>query len=141
MARKENNLKSFLLGLLSFLALIVIGWLVFFGRTKAQVFLAPLLGKVPKNEGELVDYTDDVLGKASQSLKGDGLKKAAEVSSDFFESSQYAEPAREIREEIKKRAEDVLESIKQLPAKELKIIKMEIYKKWFSEMATENTEQ
>ncbi len=138
---KENGLKKTVLSILSFLALIVIGWLLFFGKTRLQSTINPFIKKVPKNEEELVGYTDNVLGKAAQSLKGDGLKKAAEVGSDFFENSQYAEPARGIREEVKKRADEVLESIKQLPAKELQIIKMEIYKKWFAEMATQSASQ
>lgn len=138
MARKENKLKKVFLGFVSFLALAVIGWFLFFGKIKAWEFLSPLIGKVPKDEAKLTQYTEDVLGKAAKAVKGGGFKKAAEKGSDFFESSQYAEPGREIRESVKQRIDELLESIKQLPAKELKIIKMEIYKRWFEEMATQS---
>lgn len=141
MARKENKFKSALLGFVSFLALVIIGWFLFFGKAKAWEFLSPLIGKIPKDESKLTQYTEEVLGKAVEAVKGGGFKKTVEKGSEFFESSQYAEPGREIRENIKQRIEEVTESIKQLPAKELKIIKVEIYKRWFSDIATESGSQ
>ena len=138
MARKQNQVKSLFMGFVSLLALIVIGWLLFFGKTKAREGLSPLVEKIPKDEAEMTKYTEDVLGKAIEAAKGGNFKKAVEKGSEFFENSQYAQPGREIRETVKQRADEVLESIRQLPAKELKIIKMEIYKRWFEEMATES---
>ena len=138
MAKKENRLKSMFLGFLSFLALIVIGWLLFFGKIKVREILSPLIGKIPKDEEKMTQYTEDILGKVVEAAKGGNFKKTIEKGGEFFENSQYARPGREIRETVKQRADELLESAKQLPAKELKIIKMEIYKRWFEELATES---
>ena len=138
MAKKENRLKSMFLGFLSFLAMIVIGWLLFFGKIKVREILSPLIGKIPKDEEKMTQYTEDILGKAVEAAKGGNFKKTIEKGGEFFENSQYARPGREIRETVKQRADELLESAKQLPAKELKIIKMEIYKRWFEELATES---
>jgi len=100
--------------------------------------LSPLIGKIPKDEEKMTQYTEDILGKAVEAAKGGNFKKTIEKGGEFFENSQYARPGREIRETVKQRADELLESAKQLPAKELKIIKMEIYKRWFEELATES---
>ncbi len=138
MARRENRFKKVFLGFVSFLALAVIGWLLFFGKVKAWEFLSPLIGKVPKDEAKMTQYTEDVLGKAAKAVKGGGLKKAAEKGSDFFESSQYAEPARVIREDVVQRVDEVIRSVKELPAKEVQIIKQQVCKEWFEEIATQS---
>lgn len=133
---KYNNFKEVFLGFISCLALLVIGWLVFFGKGKISGIISPLINKIPKDESKLTQFTDDVLGKAIEAAKGGRAKQAAQKGAEVFENSQYAEPGREIRDNVKARIDEVMESIKQLPEKELKIIKMEIYKKWFSDIAT-----
>lgn len=138
MARKENKFKNVFLGFVSFLALAVIGWFLFFGKVKAWEFLSPLIGKVPKDEAKMTQYTEDVLGKAAKAVKGGGFKKAAEKGSDFFESSQYAEPARVIREDVVQRVDEIIQSVKELPAKEVQIIKQQVCKEWFEEIATQS---
>jgi hypothetical protein len=137
MKKEKSGFKKTLLSLVSLVALIIIGWLLFFGRSRMMNFISPYLGKIPKDEGALVEYTDDVLGKAIEAAKGGRIKSLVGKGSEFFESSQYAEPGREIRENVKTKINEVVESLKELPAKELKIIKMEIYKQWFSDIATE----
>jgi len=94
MAKKENRLKSMFLGFLSFLALIVIGWLLFFGKIKVREILSPLIGKIPKDEEKMTQYTEDILGKAVEAAKGGNFKKTIEKGSEFFENSQYARPGR-----------------------------------------------
>lgn len=138
MTRKENKLKKVFLGFVSFLVLVAIGWFLFFGKIKAWEFLSPLIGKVPKDEAKLTQYTEDVLGKAVDAAKGGNLKKAVEKGSDLFESSQYAEPARVIREDVVQRIDEVIRSVKELPAKEVQIIKQQVCKQWFEEIATES---
>ena len=138
MKKEENNFKKTLLSLISLFALVTIGWLLFFGRSRVLGLISPYLGKIPKDEGALVEYTDDVLGKAVEAAKGGKIQNIIGKGSEFFESSQYAEPGREVRENVKTKVDEVVESLKELPAKELKIIKMEIYKQWFSDIATES---
>lgn len=141
MKKRKSDLKKTFLSLVSLLALAVIGWILFFGKSKIGKLLPPLLEKVPKDEQKLTEYTEKALGKAVEAAKGGNLKKTVEKGSEVFENSQYAEPGRKIRDDVKLRIDEILQSIKELPAKELKIVKMEIYKRWFSDVATESGSQ
>lgn len=112
-------------------------WLLFFSKIKAGELLTPLLNKIPKNESALSNMTEDILGKAVESVNSENLKMVKEKGSEFFENSQYAEPARVIRENIIQRVDEVIESVKELPAQEVKIIKKQVCREWFEEIATE----
>lgn len=136
---KTKKLKSAGLSLLSGVALILILWLLFYGRVKAMAWLSPLLNKIPRNESGLIKTTESILGEAAEKLKDGTIQKAAEKGSEVFESSEYAEPARDIREDIKQRVNEVVVSVKELPAQEIQIIKRQVCKEWFEEeVATES---
>jgi len=122
--------KSSFLTVLSGIAFIFLIWMLIFGKVKASALLAPFLKKLPKNETELVSGTEGVLGEAVEKIKEGNLKKIIEKGSTLFESSQLAEPARDIRENVKQKIDETLQSAKELPAKEIKIIQMEICKQW-----------
>ncbi|MCL5090869.1 MAG: hypothetical protein M1514_02550 [Patescibacteria group bacterium] len=128
------------LTLISLLAVIVLGWLFLYGKIKAKELLSPILGKIPKDETGLVKSTEEVLGSAIERIKGkETLQVAAEKSSQFFETSDYAEPAREIREDVKSKVNEVVDSAKELPTRELKVIQRQICKEWLGEeVATES---
>lgn len=140
MKNRSRGIKKALLSLISATGLLLIIWLLFFGKIKAGEILAPLLKKIPKDESALSNITEDILGKAIESVNSENIKKVQEKGSEFFENSEYAEPAREIREEIINRVEEMFESAKELPAKEIKIIKRQVCKEWFEEIATEEGE-
>lgn len=139
----RKNLKGFkkaLAGFLSVFTLLTIGWLVFFGKGKVSELISPLINKIPKDESKLSEFTDKVLGKTIKQLNQDKLRKITEKSSEFLESSQYAQPAREIRENFLKRADEIIESIKELPAEEIRVIKQQVCKQWLEEVATSSAE-
>lgn len=138
---KFKQFKKSAFSLFSGVIFILIIWLLFFGKIKVTEILTPLINKIPKDQGKLTQLTEQVLGAAINAVKGGNVKKATEEGSKFFENSSYAEPAREIRENTKKKADEIIESLKKLPEQELKIIKMEIYKRWFEDIATENAAQ
>lgn len=128
-----KKIKSSFLAVISGVAFIFLLWILVFGKVKASELLAPLLKKLPKNESELVSGTEDVLGQAAEKVKGGNLKKIVEKGSAVFESSQLAEPAREIRENVKQKVDETIQSAKELPAKEIKIIQREICKEWLGD--------
>lgn len=130
---KFKKIKSAGLSLISGLALVFILWLLFFGKIKAQAWLTPLWNKIPKDETGLIKTTEDVLGEAASKLKDGTVQKAAEKGSEIFESSEYAEPARDIRETVKQRVNEVVLSVKELPAREINVIKRQVCKEWFEE--------
>lgn len=140
MKNRSKGIKKAFLGLLSAVGLFLVIWLLFFSKIKAGELLAPLLKKIPKDESALSNITEDILGRAVESVNSKNIKIIKEKGSEFFESSEYAEPAREIREEIINKVEEVIESAKELPAKEIKIIKRQVCKEWFEEIATEEGE-
>lgn len=138
----KNKLKGFkkaMLGFISVFALLTIGWLIFFGKGKVLGLISPLIEKIPKDENKLTEFTSNVLGKAVEQLNKDNFKKAAEKGNDLLENTQYGEPVREIRETVIRRVDEVIESIKELPAQEVKIIKREVCKQWFEEQTATNS--
>lgn len=141
-AKKFEKAKKSLVVWVSVLAFLVIAWLLFYGKIKAVGFFSPLLGKVPRDEAGLIRMTENVLGAAVEKLKGENVQRAAKKSSEFFENSQYAEPAREVRDNVKEKIDQTIESAKELPAKEIKHIQREICKEWLGEemLATESGE-
>lgn len=139
--KKFEKAKKKLLSLVSGIALITLGWLVFFGRAKAIRFISPWIKKIPKDEGKLTEMTEGVLGKAVEVVNKQNLEKATQQGSEFFETSQYAEPARGIRDNIIERVTEVIESVKELPAQEVEVIKRQVCKSWFEEMATPSGSQ
>lgn len=138
---KFKQFKKSVFSLFSGVVFVLIIWLLFFGKIKVTEILAPLINKIPKDQGKLTQLTEQVLGAAINAIKGDNVKKVTEKGSQIFESSQYAQPARDVRENAKKKADELIESLKKLPEQELKIIKQEIYKRWFEDIATGSANQ
>lgn len=135
--RFGSKMKSSALTIVSGVAFLVIIWFLFYGKVKAANILAPILSRLPKNEAELVKTTEGVLGAAIEKIKGgQTLKKAAEKGSEFFEQSDYTQPARDIRESIKQKIDQAVDSAKQLPEQELILIKRQVCKEWFENEGT-----
>lgn len=141
MKNKFNAVKKSIVSVISGISLIFIIWLVFFGKIKAAEFLTPLLQKIPRNQTGLTNITDKILGEATKAINNENLKKATQKGSEFFENSSYAKPARDIREDVKKKVEDTIQSAKELPAQELKTIQRQICAEWLKDdnMATGST--
>jgi len=117
--------------MVSIVALLVIGWFLFYGKIKAVDFLSTFLNKVPKNKSELIKTTENILGTAAERVKTGGtLKRVTEKGSEFFEQSDYTQPARDIRENVKEKIDQVIDSAKQLPEKELHLIKEQVCREW-----------
>lgn len=133
-----KKVKTAGLSLISGIALLLIIWLALYGKIKASELIAPLLEKLPKNEQGLAKITEKVLGEAVRRTKNGEVKKAVEKGTGVFETSEYAEPAREIRENVKQRVNEVIESVKELPSQEIKVIKKQVCKEWLEEVATES---
>lgn len=136
-----NKFKRSALSVVSLISFGVIGWLLFFGKEKALAWLSPLLSKLPHSESQLVKTTENVLGSAVQKIKGDNVKRVVQEGSKIIEESEYTEPIREVRESVKQKINQTIESAKELPAQEIKIFKKQICKEWLEEIATESGEK
>lgn len=132
---KFKKSALFLLSGVSFTGLV---WALVFGKIKATELLSPLLKKLPQNESELVKITENVLGSTMEKIKKEEVKKTVQKGSEVFEQSEYTQPVREMRENVKKRIDETIESIKELPAQEIKNIKQQVCREWLEEMATES---
>lgn len=146
MAKRKGDfekLRQSGLVLVSTAAFLILIWLLFYGKIRATGLLAPILKRVPRDETGLVKITEDVLGTAVEKVKGDNMQKAVQKGSEFFETSQYAGPARDARDEVKKRIDETIESAKGLPAREVKHIQLEVCKEWLGEdmVATQGGER
>jgi len=136
MKKNLEKAKKIFLSLVSLGALIIISWILIFGKAKAGEWLKPLINRIPQNESGLTSATDKVLGEAVKVINKENIKTVTEKSSEFFETSQYAQPARDIRENTVVRVNEVIESIKNLPAQELRLIRQQVCKQWMEEELT-----
>lgn len=138
MARKKDNgfldkTKNVVLPIISGIAFIFLLWMFFYGKVKASAYLAPLVEKLPKDEIGLVKTTEQVLGAAVEKVRGGNTKKIIDKGSQFFEESDYAAPARDMRDDIKQKIDEVVASAKELPAKEIKHIQQEVCRQWLGD--------
>jgi len=133
MKKNFKKAKSSALFLISSVSFVLLAWLLVFGKIKAVESISSLLKKLPQNDSEFVQKTEDILGSAVKQVSGGSVKSAAQKSSEVFESSEVAEPAREIRENVKKSVDETFSAAKELPAKEIKSIQRQICKEWLGE--------
>lgn len=137
----EKTKKSFLV-LISIVAFLIIGWLLFYGKVKAFDFFSPILGKVPKDQSSLINATENILGAAAEKVKGGGLQKTIKTGSEIFETSTFIEPVRNVRDDVKQKIDETIQSAKELPAKELKQIQYDVCRQWLGDqVATESAIQ
>jgi len=136
-----NKFKKSAGVLISGVSFVLIIWFLFFGKVKASEIIAPLLKKIPGSESELVKMTEKVLGSAIQKINKEEVKKTVQKGSEAFEQSEYTEPAREARENAKKKLDETIQSLKDLPAQEIKNIKEQVCKEWMNEIASESGKQ
>lgn len=133
MKKELNNFKKSALMAVSGVAFIFFVWMFIFGKVKASELISPILNKLPKNESELVKTTEKVLGEAVEKAQKGSIKEMVKKSSDLFENSDVAEPARQLRENVKQKVEESFTTAKQLPAQEIKVIQRQICKEWLGE--------
>lgn len=135
--------KNILLFILSGVGFAVFGWFFIFGKIKATDLISSITQKLPKNEAEMLDATENVLGQAVEKIRtGRTMQKAAEQGSQFVEESSYAEPVRSLRDDIKQKVDETFNSAKDLPAKEIKTIQRQVCREWLGdEVASPSAEQ
>jgi len=133
MQRRLKKIKSLFLALISGASLIVMVWFLLFGKIKASEYISPLMKKIPQSQGALVEMTENVLGEAAQNIKKEDIEESLKKGSQVFEESDFTGPIREIREDIKRRADEVFEEIKNLPSQQVRTIKEQVCKEWLEE--------
>lgn len=136
---KFGKFKQAGLSIISAAALFALVWFLFYGKVKAKNLVSPLIDKLPKDEAGLVKKTEEILGAAVSRISDEGTKEIVEKSSDFFEESAYAEPARDLRDNVKEKVNEVIDSAKELPAREVKHIQLEICRQWLGDDAVSAT--
>jgi hypothetical protein len=139
--------RAYSAGLL--ILLVILSWWFLFGK-KGRLggqFLTPaaekILGKEEKSsqpkpgvlgeEEEASGEKQTVLEKETQKIIGQSTQKVIEESSKVLQTSVVAEPIREIQEIVRQRMNEMIETIKELPAKEIKNVKREVCKQWLEE--------
>lgn len=74
-----------------------------------------------------------VVERATEKIIEQSKQKIIEQSSRFLETSIVTEPIREIQEVVRQRVNEIVETLKELPAKEIKNVKREVCKQWLEE--------
>lgn len=136
MNKNIQKVKKVLLSLISLGALAAVVWILIFGKAKAGEWLKPLIDKIPQDESGLTTATEKVLGEAVKVINKENIKTVTEKSTEFFEASEYAQPARDIRENTVIKVNEVIESLKNLPAQEIRLIRQQVCKQWMEEELT-----
>ena len=122
MKKRLKLSKKRLIILTSVVCTVLFFWFLIFGKIKAKELLNPFIGKIPKSKDDLAKMGESVLGTAEET-----------AVSKFFETSEVTEPLRQAREVIIQRINETVESIKELPDREVKRIKKEVCKQWMEE--------
>jgi len=133
MRKRQQLAKKWLIILTSAVCTILVFWFFVFGKIKTKELLNPFIGKIPKTKDDLAKIGEDVLGAAEEVTASKNAQKILQEGSKIFETSEITEPLRQAREVIIQRINEVVESIKELPEKEIKNIKKEVCKQWLEE--------
>ena len=132
--KKRIRLAKKILAILASVACTVLFlWFVVLGKIRAQKILSPLLNKVPKNTEELKETGKNVLGTAEGAATSQNAQKVLEESAKFFETSTFTEPIRQIRENIILKVSETIETIRELPEREINTVKREVCKQWLGD--------
>lgn len=130
MATPKNKFLKALQLIVSLVALLVIVVLFFYAKNQIEGKYQALHIKIPRNETEFKQFSNEIVSSVVQSATEGGIKKVLGESAEFFEESEIAAPARSIRDDAKNTVDDLLSRLKSLPAEELKVIKQKIYETW-----------
>lgn len=117
--------------IVSLIALFIIVIIALYAKNRIQGKLNVWQVKIPRNEAEFKQVSDDIVAGVVRSATEGGIKSVLGRSEVFFEESDITAPARSIRDDAKNTAQNLLDRIKALPAEEYKIIKQKIYETWF----------
>ncbi len=133
MKKKMRLAKKVLAILASVVCTVLFLWFVVLGKVRAQQLLNPFLGKVPKNSEELKESGKNILGTAESAATSQNAQKVLEESANFFETSTLTEPIRQMRENIILKVSETIETIRDLPEREINTVKREVCKQWLGE--------
>jgi len=114
-------------------------WFILLGKIRATQILAPFLSNVPKNQEELKEAGKNVLGTAESAATSQNAQQILEKGADFFETSKLTEPIRQLRESITQKLVETIETIREIPAREVRTVKREVCKQWLEEDAVTST--
>jgi len=106
--------------------------LYFFISGKLKKDNSPILKERVPNE-KLAEIEEKVLGVVEEATSSNIPSKILEKTSGFFETSELTLPLRQVREIVIQRINETIESIKEIPEKEIKNIKKEVCKQWLEE--------
>lgn len=133
MGKPRKRIIKALQLVVSILALFILVILLFYVKNRIEGRLNAWQVKIPRNEAEFKQVSDDIVFGVIYSATEGGIKKILGQSEVFFEESEITAPARSIRDDTKKTVDDILARLKALPAEEFKIIKEKIGETWFKQ--------
>jgi len=131
--KKVKKIKKIFFALLSFVGVLLIFWFLVLGKIRAEQLLKPLLSRIPKSSSDLKEVGSDVLGTAEEAATSENAQKVLQEGAKFFETSVFTEPLRILKENLNQRIVETVETIRELPAKEVRTIKKEVCKQWLEE--------
>lgn len=139
MKEKLRLVKKGLTFLASLVIVFLVLWFLVLGKIRAQQLLSPLLSKVPKNPDDLKEAGKNVLGTAEEAATSENAQKILKEGINFLETSSLVEPIRVLKENLTQKAVETIETIKELPEREVRTIKREVCKQWLEEDVEEST--
>jgi len=131
--KRFKKVKKIFFVLLSFAGVLLIFWFLILGKIRAEQLLKPLLSRIPRSSSDLKEVGSSVLGTAEEAATSENAQKVLQEGVKFFETSVFTEPLRILRENLNQRIVETVETIRELPAKEVRTIKKEVCKQWLEE--------
>lgn len=133
MKKKMRLAKKVLAILASVTCTVLFLWFVVLGKIRAQQLLNPFLNKIPKNPEELKEKGENILGTAESAATSQNAQEVLKEGAKFFETSTFTEPIRQMRENIILKVSETIETIRELPEREINTVKREVCKQWLGE--------
>ena len=130
MKRKLKLAKKGLVILISVVGTVLFLWLVLLSKVRLGQTLASFFAKAPKSSVDLMDIGKNVLGTAEEVATSKNAQKILESGANFFETSTLIEPVKILRENLVQKVAETIETIRELPEKEVRTIKREVCKQW-----------
>ena len=140
MKEKFGFLYKILIFFISAVATVLVIWFLLLGKIKLSGLILPWVNHIPKSQAELSEKAKNVLGVAEEAATSENAHKVLQQGAQFFESSSFTEPIRDVREAVKQRLNETLENLKQIPEKEINSIKKDVCQQWQEELNQEETE-
>ncbi len=115
------------------IGLIVAGLILSFRGKKQSNILSSFIKNLPFPNSELIKGTQDINFFAFPTIPPEKVDALIQKSGEAIEKSPLSEPLQDLKEQVEQIINQTNQQIKELPAKQIKVIQREVCKQWLGD--------